>query len=82
MEKYIIDSYNPKTFEKSEIETSLPKELVEKIECVLKEFEGENWYVTPVMVNPINMSVIFGIIERKGTEFGYKYKITISENYA
>ena len=59
MENYKSDYYNPVTFEKSEIETTIPDGLVREIKQTLNNIEG--YMITPAMINPEGKSVVFGI---------------------
>jgi hypothetical protein len=74
MKKYKIDSYNPTTFEKSNIETSLPETLVTEIEKVLGNIEGLT--PTPILINPTDLSISIGIIEDKERTLKYRVSIT------
>jgi len=77
MENYKADYYNPKTFEKSEIETKIPVDLVKQIRRDLEILQG--YLVTPTLVdlNDKN-SVVFGIMNMNDKTM--KYKVTISPN--
>ncbi|CAK0760292.1 hypothetical protein CCP3SC1AL1_2760007 [Gammaproteobacteria bacterium] len=60
MENYKADYYNPETFEKSEFETKIPVDLVQKIHHDLNCLRG--YFVTPSLINPDDKdSVVFGI---------------------
>jgi hypothetical protein len=74
MKKYKIDSYNPTTFEKSNIETLLPEALVTEIEKVLGNIEGLT--PTPILINPADLSISIGIIEDKERTLKYRVSIT------
>jgi hypothetical protein len=77
MTNYKSDYYNPETFEKTEIETKIPIDLVNKICRSIENIEG--YLSTPSLVNPDNKdSVIFGIMDMNDRSM--KYKITISPN--
>jgi len=77
MENYKADYYNPKTFEKSEIETKIPVDLVKQIRRDLEILRG--YLVTPTLINPDDKdSVVFGIIDTNDATM--KYKVTISPN--
>ena len=76
MENYKADYYNPETFEKSEIETKIPVDLVKKVHQDLECLRG--YLVTPTMVNAEDKSVIFGIMDMNDKTL--KYKVTISPN--
>ena len=77
MENYKADYYNPETFEKSEIETLIPTSIVENVKNSLNEL-GEEFVVTPTMINPEDLSVVFGIIETDINSSRLKYKVSIS----
>ena len=74
MKKYKIDSYNPTTNEKSNIETLLPEALVTEIEKALGNIEG----LTPtlILINPTELSISIGIIENKERTLKYRVSIT------
>jgi hypothetical protein len=77
MENYKADYYNPETFEKSEIETLIPTSIVENVKNSLNEL-GEEFVVTPTMINPEDLSVVFGVIETDINSYRLKYKVSIS----
>jgi hypothetical protein len=77
MENYKADYYNPETFEKSEIETLIPTSIVENVKNSLNGLEKE-FMVTPTMINPEELSVVFGIIETDINSSRLKYKVSIS----
>lgn len=74
MENYKTDYYNPKTFEKSEIETKIPVSLVNEIKQTLDKLEG--YLVTPTIINPEDNSVVFGIMDMSDRTLKYKLSIT------
>jgi hypothetical protein len=77
MENYKSDYYNPKTFEKSEIETKIPVDLVKQIHRDLEILQG--YLVTPILINSNDEdSVVFGIMDMNDKTM--KYKVTISPN--
>jgi len=77
MENYKADYYNPETFEKSEIETKIPIDLVKQIRRDLEIMQG--YLVTPTLINPNDEdSVVFGIMNMNDKTM--KYKVTISPN--
>ena len=76
MENYKSEYYNPETFEKSEIETTIPDGLVREIKQTLNNIEG--YMITPAMINPEGESVVFGIMSM--TDRTLKYKLSITTN--
>ena len=74
MENYKSEYYNPETFEKSEIETTIPDSLVREIKQTLNNIEG--YMVTPTMINPDDNSVVFGIMDMNDRTLKYKLSIT------
>ena len=76
MENYKAHYYNPETFEKSEIETKIPVNLINEVKQTLDSMDG--YMVTPTMVNAEDKSVIFGIMDMNDKTL--KYKVTISPN--
>ena len=76
MENYKSDYYNPETFEKIEIETTIPDGLVREIKQTLNNIEG--YMITPAMINPEGESVVFGIMNM--TDRTLKYKLSITTN--
>ena len=76
MENYKADYYNPETFEKSEVETKIPVNLINEVKQTLDSMEG--YMITPTMVNAEDKSVIFGIMDMNDKTL--KYKVTISPN--
>jgi len=77
MENYKADYYNPETFEKSEIETLIPTSIVENVKNSLNGLEKE-FMVTSTMINPEDLSVVFGVIETDINSYRLKYKVSIS----
>jgi hypothetical protein len=77
MENYKADYYNPETFEKSEIETKIPVDLLNEVKQTLDKMDG--YMITPTMVNPDDNSVVFGIMDLSDTTL--KYRISITPNY-
>ena len=73
MENYKADYYNPETFEKSEIETKLPVDLVNQVKQTLDNIEG--YMITSTMINPEDNSVVFGVMNINDRTL--KYKVTI-----
>ena len=76
MENYKSEYYNPETFEKSEIETKIPVDLVNEVKQTLDNIEG--YMITPTMINPEGKSVVFGIMDM--TDRTLKYKLSITTN--
>jgi len=76
MENYKSEYYNPATFEKSEIETKIPIDLVNEVKQTLNNIEG--YMITPAMINPEGESVVFGIMSM--TDRTLKYKLSITTN--
>jgi len=77
MENYKGDYYNPETFEKTEIETKIPVDLVNQMRRYLEILQG--YLVTPALINPNDKdSVVFGIMNMKDKTM--KYKVTITPN--
>jgi hypothetical protein len=77
MENYKAGYYNPETFEKSEIETKIPVNLVNEVKQTLDSMDG--YMITPTMVNPDDNSVVFGIMDMSDNML--KYKLSITPNY-
>ena len=77
MENYKAGYYNPETFEKSEIETKIPVDLVNEVKQTLDSMDG--YMITPTMVNPDDNSVVFGIMDISDNML--KYKLSITPNY-
>ena len=77
MKNYKANYINPETLEKSEIETKIPVDLVNKIHQDLESLRG--YMVTPTLINPDDKdSVVFGIIDMSDRTM--KYKVTVSPN--
>ena len=76
MKNYKAHFYNPETFEKSEIETKIPVNLINEVKQTLDSMEG--YMITPTMVNAEDKSVIFGIMDMNDKTMAYK--VTISPN--
>ena len=76
MENYKADYYNSETFEKSEIETKIPVNLVNEVKQTLDSMK--DYLITPTMINPEDNSVVFGIMDMNDKTL--KYKISITPN--
>ena len=77
MKKHKANYINPETSEKSEIETKIPVDLVNKIHQDLESLRG--YMVTPTLINPDDKdSVVFGIMDMNDRTM--KYKVTVSPN--
>jgi hypothetical protein len=77
MKNYKTNYINPETLEKSEIETKIPVDLVNKIHQDLESLRG--YMVTPTLINPDDKdSVVFGIMDMNDRTM--KYKVTVSPN--
>jgi hypothetical protein len=75
MKNYKADYYNPETFEKSEIETKIPLDLVSEVKQSLDKMEG--YLITPTIINSEDLSVVWGIMDNTNT---LKYKLSITPN--
>lgn len=76
MKKYKAKHINPETFEEREIETLIPISIVENIKNSLDNI-GEEFMVTPTMINPEDLSIVFGLIETDINSSRLKYKVSI-----
>jgi hypothetical protein len=74
MENYKADYINPETFEKTEVETKIPINLVNEIKQTLDSIE--DYMVTPTLINPEDKSVVFGIMDMSDRILKYKVIIT------
>lgn len=76
MENYKADYINPETFEKTEIETKIPTDLIIDVKQLLDQ--SDRYMVTPIIVNPEDKSVCFGIMDLEDRTL--KYKLSIIPN--
>lgn len=77
MENYKANHINPETFEKLEIETKIPVDLVNKIHQNLDILRG--YMITPILINPDDKnSVVIGVMNINDKTI--KYKVIISPN--
>ena len=76
MENYKADYINPETFEKTEIETKIPTDLIIDVKQLLDQ--SDRYMVTPIIVNPEDKSVCFGIMDLEDRTL--KYKLSIISN--
>lgn len=74
MENYKAKYYHPVTFEESEIETKIPTQIVTEVSKALNNLT--DYYVTPLIINPDDLSVVLGIMDNERL----KYKLTITKN--
>ncbi len=72
MENYKGDFYSPESFEKIEIETKIPVDLVKTVDESLNKVEG--YFVTPIIAKPEELSVVWGLTS---IETKLKYKVSI-----
>ena len=77
MENYKADYINPETFEKTEIETKIPTDLIIDVKQLLDQ--SDRYMVTPIMINPEDKSVCFGIMDLQDRTL--KYKLSITPNH-
>ena len=77
MENYKADYINPETFEKTEIETKIPTDLIVDVKQLLDQ--SDRYMVTPIMINPEDKSVCFGIMDLQDRTL--KYKLSITPNH-
>ena len=77
MENYKADYINPETFEKTEIETKIPTDLIIDVKQLLDQ--SDRYMVTPIMINPEDKSVCFGIMNLEDRTL--KYKLSITPNH-
>ena len=76
MKKYTAGYINPETFEKTEIETKISSDLVYEVKQSLDKMEG--YLITPTIINPEKLSVVWGIVDNKNN---LKYKISITPKH-
>lgn len=72
MENYKASYYNQETFEKNEVETQIPSDLVSQLSKVFGNIE--DYMISPPFINTKDFSVQFGVIDGSNT---MKYKISI-----
>ncbi len=77
MENYKAGYINPETFEKTEIETKIPTDLIIDVKQLLDQ--SDRYMVTPIMINPEDKSVCFGIMDLEDRTL--KYKLSITPNH-
>ena len=77
MENYKADYINPETFEKTKIETKIPTDLIIDVKQLLDQ--SDRYMVTPIMINPEDKSVCFGIMNLEDRTL--KYKLSITPNH-
>jgi hypothetical protein len=77
MENYKADYINPETFEKTKIETKIPTDLIIDVKQLLDQ--SDRYMVTPIMINPEDKSVCFGIMDLEDRTL--KYKLSITPNH-
>ena len=77
MENYKADYINPETFEKTKIETKIPTDLIIDVKQLLDQ--SDRYIVTPIMINPEDKSVCFGIMDLEDRTL--KYKLSITPNH-
>jgi hypothetical protein len=75
MENYKAIHTNSETFEKSEIETKIPTDLVNEIKQTLDKLEG--YLNTPILINPEDLSIVWGVMD---TSSKLKFKVLIIPN--
>ena len=79
MEMYKIKFYNPeRDFEPYDVDTAVSKELMDEIKRLLLDFKTPNLELTPIMVDPTDMSLRIGVIEKENNILTKRYEITIA----
>ncbi len=63
MEKYKFLVFDPKTMESAERESSVSNELVNRLQELLETLNDDNITLSPLIINPDDLSVRWGIIE-------------------
>lgn len=63
MEKYKFLAFNPKTMEPIERESSVSDELVKKLQGFLETLNDDNITLSPLIIDPDDLSVRWSIIE-------------------
>ena len=76
MENYKTTVVNPMNSEYIDIATGIPLDIVKGIEASIKELP---YHTTPIMIDPIDSTVTFGIMEKLPDGKLLKYKVSISE---
>jgi hypothetical protein len=61
-----------------DVDSGIPKVIVSKIEDTLKNLDS-NLKVTPMMVDPENLDIVFGILETNEESVKLKYHIKITK---
>jgi hypothetical protein len=74
MENYKSVHFNSETFEKSEVETKIPTDLIINVKQLLDQLD--RYMITPIMVNSDDKSVCFGIMDLEDRTLKYKLSIT------
>lgn len=69
MENYKTCYFHHETLEKTEIETNLPKDLVEAVRKCLDD--KSDYLTTPIMINPEDNSVVVGVIDLNDRSLKY-----------
>lgn len=77
-EKYKFSLYNPDTMESEERDSSVSKKVVEEIEKRLKSIDGIQ--VTPTIIEPSDLGVRFGVIEKVDGKATLTHHIVIQPN--
>lgn len=80
-ETYKSKFLNPETFKEVDFDTKIPKEIVDLINKSLNCLSDVDYSITPILIDPKDLSVIFGIIAKNmdGTN-ELKYKVSINSN--
>lgn len=78
MDKYKIKCYNPIDFEPYYVDTAISKELMDEIITFIENFKTTNLTLSPIIVNPSDMSIMIGVIEKENNRFTKRYQITIA----
>jgi hypothetical protein len=81
MEKYIGICYDGEVSSPIEIETLIPREIVNQIEIALNSMKDKNWKVSSPMIDQQKLCVVFELSEKLIKGYGLKYNIIISKEY-
>jgi hypothetical protein len=77
MENYNVRVYDQETFESQDIETKIPKVLIESVKSCLDNLD--EIVATPIVVNPDDLSLSVGILVKdEKSHHHLKYRVSIS----
>jgi len=79
MENYKGNFISPGSFEAKTIETDIPSDIVNAIIGALQRLD-DSFLISPAMINPKDLSINFGAVNKKDNKIKHTITINISSS--